>query len=616
MTRSRPDGSSDPTLTPSQAVDPSNDSTLVATDGDQASAHVRPPKLALSGYEIGELLGEGGMGEVLLARDARIGRDVAIKRMRHASPGDDAVARFLREAKIQARLDHPAIVPVHDLGSDSEGRPYFTMKRIPSATLHDELAREGVSRKRLLRAFVDVCLAVEFAHARGYVHRDLKPSNISLGEYGEVYVLDWGVARAIGDAAGSDPAGGPDIATLEGATQVGALLGTPGYMAPEQARGETVGTPADVYALGCMLFEILAREPLHPRGGNAAIASTLTQPVQSPAARRLDAGVPPELDAVCIAALAAEPDKRPRARELADRVQHYLDGDRDTEHRRELAAAELAAARTALATDGDRAEAIRRAGRALVLDPEAPEAATLVLKLLVERPVELPPDLERDLEAHGAELGIQTARTAAQATLGYLAFVPLMLWMGVRNWVAFGAMCAAGIVLYLHSRRAMRTGRLVPAIPLALNAFMMVLLSRLFSPFVFVPAVIAIFAATIMSQSSRWKRPAFVLAISIGSLLLPIALEMIGVLGRTWSFDHGRLVIESTVADLGGPATIVLLVVGNVAVIVVNSLFARSMAQTRDLALRQVEIQAWHLRKLLPVDAPRPVMPAEPFSCH
>src|SRR5262249_42189777 len=131
-----------------------------------------------AGYEVRELLGRGGMGEVLLAYDDAIGRDIAIKRMRRADASDEAEGRFLPEAKIQARLQHPAIVPVHELGRAADGRPYFTMKRLAGVTL-EEL--RGGPLQRLLRAFVDVCLAIEFAHERGVIHRDIKPTNIMLG---------------------------------------------------------------------------------------------------------------------------------------------------------------------------------------------------------------------------------------------------------------------------------------------------------------------------------------------------------------------------------------------------------------------------------------------------
>ncbi|TMQ08989.1 MAG: serine/threonine protein kinase, partial [Deltaproteobacteria bacterium] len=213
------------------------------------------PPIALDGYAIGELLGRGGMGEVVLAHDEHIGREVAIKRMRWADPGVDAETRFLREAKIQARLQHPGIVPVHELGRDADGRPYFTMKRLAGTTLFQLL---GGSLRPLLRAFVDVCLAIEFAHEHGVIHRDIKPTNIMLGDFGEVYVLDWGVARVL-DEDGSGHPSVRDIVTMEGETQVGAVMGTPGYMAPEQASdAKRVKKPADVFAMGATLYAILA----------------------------------------------------------------------------------------------------------------------------------------------------------------------------------------------------------------------------------------------------------------------------------------------------------------------------------------------------------------------
>src|SRR5258707_2754121 len=234
------DGSMDPTIVPDTIA-----------DGPQRPS---ASKLAPAGYAIGELLGKGGMGEVLLAEDCRIGRKVALKRMRAANPSEEALARFLREARIQARLDHPAIVPVHELGYDADGRPYFTMKRLAGTTLQATLDDPAASEKAMLRAFVDVCLAIELAHSQHVIHRDLKPSNIVLGNYGEVYVLDWGISRLVDerDAPSKGEAVAPDDA---GATLAGAVLGTPGYIAPELVHGEPIDTRADVVALGCILFE-------------------------------------------------------------------------------------------------------------------------------------------------------------------------------------------------------------------------------------------------------------------------------------------------------------------------------------------------------------------------
>src|SRR5262249_38601700 len=197
-------------------------------------------------------IGRGGMGEVVLAHDLRIGRDVAIKRMKSRAPSESEIGRFVREARIQARLDHPAIVPVHELGHDRDGNPYFTMRRLTGRNLHALMRDRSVSQQRLLRAFVDVCLALDYAHARGVVHRDIKPANVMLGDFGEVYVLDWGVARMLDED--------PEAERRPGMTEIGAILGTPGYIAPEQLVGAPCGTAADVYSLGTILFEILTGE--------------------------------------------------------------------------------------------------------------------------------------------------------------------------------------------------------------------------------------------------------------------------------------------------------------------------------------------------------------------
>ena len=316
---------------PGGSATPDQD-TIVPTQHANSTPIDLVVELPPMGYELGELIGRGGMGEVVAAHDLRIGRDVAIKRMRSAHPDATQLSRFLREARVQARLDHPAIVPVYELGTDDHGKPFFTMKRLAGTTLAQRLA-EAAPRPVLLRAFIDVCMAVDFAHARGVVHRDLKPANIMLGDYGEVYVLDWGVARVLADAAVPVQ---PDIETLDGETSAGVLLGTPGYMAPEQIHGLEVVPATDVYALGSILFEILTSEPLHPRG-DGALGSTLTRPQQSPSERVREREIPPELDLACHDAVAEHPQDRPSARALADRVQRYLDGDRDLERRRALA---------------------------------------------------------------------------------------------------------------------------------------------------------------------------------------------------------------------------------------------------------------------------------------
>ncbi|MCW5804597.1 MAG: serine/threonine protein kinase, partial [Deltaproteobacteria bacterium] len=291
-------------------------------------------------YAITRRIGKGGMGEVMAARDEQIGRDVAIKRMKAAAPSERAIARFLREATIQGRLEHPAIVPVHEIGRDAEGLPFFVMKKLQGTTLAKLLEgdKERYTLQRVLRAFAEVCLAVEFAHVRGIVHRDLKPDNIILGDYGEVYVIDWGVAKVIGEDGGDAEGEFDDVSgSGDHATAVGTAIGTPGYMSPEQARGMShVDGRADIYTLGCVLFEILAGETLHARGRDGMV-STVYGTDARPSIRSPERRIAPELDALCVEATQLDPARRvPTARELGDRVLQFLDGDRDLEKRREL----------------------------------------------------------------------------------------------------------------------------------------------------------------------------------------------------------------------------------------------------------------------------------------
>jgi serine/threonine protein kinase len=191
------------------------------------------------------------MGEVLRCRDLRIGRSVAMKRLRAGRSGSRTVRRFFREARVQGRLQHPAIVPVHDLGVDPDGHPYFVMKRVRGRTLAqilsaqargDSAMLERFGRRALLSAFARACLTLQYAHERGVVHRDLKPANLMLGDFGELYVLDWGLALVDGVADEVDPEVPLDDVSGD-MTGEGTVLGTVGYASPEQCRGKrgTVG---------------------------------------------------------------------------------------------------------------------------------------------------------------------------------------------------------------------------------------------------------------------------------------------------------------------------------------------------------------------------------------
>ena len=203
-------------VTPVESTPPAAVGFAGTTHPDLSTAVASGEDAALLGevdharrYRAGDPLGMGGMGEVRMYRDELIGRDVALKVIHQSHVREtNAVQRFLREARVQAQLEHPSIVPIHDVGRTADGRTYFTMKRVRGRTLADILdalgdgeprARARYSRRKLLTAFVSVCQAIELAHDRGVLHRDLKPANIMLGDFGEVYVLDWGIA-SIADA--------------------------------------------------------------------------------------------------------------------------------------------------------------------------------------------------------------------------------------------------------------------------------------------------------------------------------------------------------------------------------------------------------------------------------
>jgi serine/threonine protein kinase len=575
------------------ATDPELSRTGVVTP-EMRERHRDAPQPRALGYQLTESLGRGGMGEVLLARDLRIGRQVAFKRIRSSTPSKEAVERFLREAHVQARLDHPAIPPVYEIGNDEDGRPYFTMKRLSGVTLAETLA-SGASLQRLLRAFVEACFAVEYAHARGIVHRDLKPSNIMLGAFDEVYVLDWGVARV---APGSPAT--PEIQAIEpaDATQDGAVLGTPGYLAPEQARGDDVGPAADVYALGCTLFEILTREPLHPRGANALV-HLLEAPTESPAKRVPLGGIAPELDAICVAALAEDPHARPSARAVAEHIQHYLDGDRDLERRRVLATKYLAQANAALAA-GDRAAAVRLAGRSLALDPESEESGALVSQLMLEPPRELPADLIEHLDEVQSQLARTQWKVSGIAFLTFVVFFPFLVVQGVTSWATVAAIyvLVAGLIgasFWNHRQRRPRA-----TLALLLNFVLMILMERLTGPFILVPTLICIQILAWVAYPSLTQQTWRPIALLIAALAVPIALEALGVLRATWHVAGDAVITTSAALDLGGAPTVVILLASTLVSFVVAALYGRSLAVSRRIAQEQVEIQAWHLRHLLP----------------
>ncbi len=291
-------------------------------------------------YTLTRLHAEGGIGQVWLARDSELSREVALKELKPERAGHpEQWDRFLEEARLTSQLQHPGIVPVYELARRTDSQqPFYTMRFVKGQTLRDaikiyhERRAKGVADllegRALFEAFVGVCHAIAYAHSRGVIHRDLKPQNVVLGDFGEVIVLDWGLAKVVDHPEGSletPPVMGGNQGQRDDTLQ-GQVLGTPAYMAPEQAAGrvDLIGRSSDVYGLGAILFQILTDKP--PFTGSST--DEVLQRVRSiapPAPRDLAADVPPALEAVCLRALAKFPkDRYASAEDLGHEIKRWL----------------------------------------------------------------------------------------------------------------------------------------------------------------------------------------------------------------------------------------------------------------------------------------------------
>jgi eukaryotic-like serine/threonine-protein kinase len=252
-------------------------------------------------YELGEILGFGGMSEVHLARDLRLHRDVAVKVLRADLARDPSFyLRFRREAQNAAALNHPAIVAVYDTGEAETATgplPYIVMEYVDGITLRDIVANDGpIPTRKAIEIIADACQALNFSHQHGIIHRDVKPANIMISHTGAVKVMDFGIARALAD-------GGVSV------TQTAAVIGTAQYLSPEQARGDAVDARSDVYALGCVLYEIITGEPPFVGDSPVAVAYQHVREDPVPPSER-HKGISADLDAVVLKALAKNPDNR------------------------------------------------------------------------------------------------------------------------------------------------------------------------------------------------------------------------------------------------------------------------------------------------------------------
>jgi predicted Ser/Thr protein kinase len=600
-------------------------------------------------YELRTKLGEGGMGEVLLCKDTRIGREVALKviRAEHGAR-PDLRKRFLREVRVQGQLEHPSIVPVYDLGKDPQRKAYFTMKRVRGQTLEQILsalrrgdveAERQHTRYKLLSAFATACLAVHFAHTRGVLHRDLKPGNIMLGDFGEVYVLDWGLAKVTSvDGSRTLPDDTSSVSLPQasesgeggaGLTATGVLMGTPGYMAPEQIRDEfgALGPGVDIYALGAILFELLTLQPLHGRGtANELMKSTLAGVDIEAALRRAERDAPPELVAIVARATARRPEKRfGTAREMHEAFENFLNGDRDLERRRELAREHAGRAYDAAMRalegehtpgEGGRAaaqmsEAMREVSRAIALDPENGDAMRTLVQLMTQVPRALPPEAQREIDAQQRAWQRIGSRAATFAYLSFSLYAPLGILMGIRNWpmaVVPEVMWLVAAAMSFHSYRHPDPKGQTRYSLLVVSNLAIASSAWIFGPFMLVPALAAVNALGLIVAADRSRRgPAIFLGCC--AILLPLAFEWLGVTLPSYAFEQGRFVMLPRALEFPEKPTLVFLLVTNVALLVTAALFVGRFKDALTATENRLYTQSWHLRQLVPGEAQASIVP-------
>lgn len=575
-------------------------------------------------YAPGPVIGSGGMGAVALRRDEKIGRRVAYKTLHADLDTGELRRRFLREARAQAQLEHPAIVPVYDMGQGADGL-FFTMKRVHGHTLARVLQGladgepgyvERYTERRLLAAFLQVCQAVHYAHTRGVLHRDLKPSNVMLGEFGEVYVLDWGLARIVDEdplVPGADTpssashaplrSGSVDLARV---TSADVVIGTLAYMSPEQVAGPDVDRRSDVYALGVVLYEILTRRRYRDEASYQSVLAEIADGrIARPSEVRPD--VDPELDAICARATAiAAFDRFETAKDLAAAIERVLDGVRDAEARAALSRRHLLRAREHLARrtgapEDARVGAMHELLRAVTLDPEASDARELLVELVSEAGEEVPGGARQALD-RAAESGRLAGLEGTMLGLGaWLLPVPAVLFFfEVRSWPLFWATAVptlGGLALAAVARARRWTASWVAVLLSLFLGAVIVGASFVLGPFVIVPTMGATCAMFYAMQATRAERTAATIVLT-AAVLAPFLLDASGVVPPGFAATDGHIVLLPRMLELPPVATVLSLAWVSGSFTAFASLITGRLRDRLERAERRNIVSAWHLRQL------------------
>lgn len=569
------------------------------------------------------MLGAGGMGTIELVRDEKIGREVALKLMAKHSRDDSAArARFLREARIQGCLEHPAIVPVYDMGAGDDG-PFFTMKRVRGQSLSQvfRAMRDGkrvaFSRRKLLDTLSQVAVAAHYAHDRGVVHRDIKPANIMLGPYGEVYLIDWGVAKVLGEdeELGQTSAHGQ---LTTSATEHGEVIGSLVTMAPEQVTGGAVDARTDVYALGAVLFELLTLQPLHPRGSFEEVAQAIVAGVDArPSVRTPEANVPPELEALCVAATRRVPSERTAsALAFSEAIEAFLDSENDEQLRR-LRSEEHAArgkhyaeqAMTIAPSRDDnagtheaslRSNALREVGRALALNPSNHAALSTFVQLITTPPRVVPEEVRL----------AQRAALTKQLKIGGLAIMvsevvllscglPLYL-LDTRDsrWITFAlalffASGVAGLVTHLRPSYA---PLFASAVFCLAGCVVASTATATFTPVI--PALVVALTLGYSMASPRWFRLGVLCCAGVCWTAILYG-PSLGLLPTTARVIDGDLVLHSPALAFD-PTWFTLWTFASIlAMALAIGLSVVAQRSSAQRAVDQQRLQAWQLRQLV-----------------